>query len=161
MLLAPINAARDLVAGSAAFQAWTGTADATAAAARVFRIYNPRGVKLPAVYAGVEFGDFARDRHTLLNGASWVQRMEASVMVYFRANVTEGAADAAAIDAFLGPLGATLEDMEKAAGNYALQKLAVKAIEMTLSPARMQVNERASAGDFFEAVFKLTYTRQP
>lgn len=159
ILSAPMVALREIVAGTAPFQAWTGTADAAAAAGHGFFDETVRrGV--PSRFMLLVHGDLIRDRQSLLNGTRFQHRDGSTLVAYFRATVTDQDDESEWL-LFSNAIGAIWADVELAAGQYDRRTLAVTSIELLVAPTRIVPEKRDRAGDYFEAALGFTYSRQP
>lgn len=149
---------RELIAASPAFQAWTGTADATAAAARVHLLVAPPDSPRPLTL--IDFGDFARERVAVTNAAKWAQRSSSNLIVWFQADATAGEEPDPTID-FCNQVGAVWADMEKMAGVYEKAAFPANLIELASAPVRIEEEKRQTEGDYFECAISPSFTRQP
>lgn len=158
-LSTPLAAMRDLVASSAAFQAWAGVADKAEALERVHLLVVPEGSPRPL--ALIDFGDFARERVALTNRIAWQQRSGSNLVVWFQADVAADAVEPDATLAFCNQVGAVWLDMETSAGQYDQKTFAANLIEMVVAPVRIPEEQRNTAGDYFECALSPSFTRQP
>ena len=156
ILTEPLVALRNLVASSATFQVWTGTADATAAADRVHLLVAPVDATRP--YALIDFGDITRERSVLQGGRLWQTRPGSTMLLWFQADGLGVVEPDASID-FCNKVGAIWEDMEKAAGNYSLSTMGVSLIDLPVPPQRTDPEVWDSAGDYFECCLSPSFTR--
>lgn len=155
ILSEPLASLRDALAACPAFQAWVGAVDADGAKAHIHLLVAPENGPYPL--AIVDFGDTARERHTTLSGGRWVLRSGSDLILLFRAEATGDEPDATFT--FLNALGASVEDLESLAGNYATGTPGLTALELVMPPVRTVEEKRPTEGDFFEAGFSCTMTR--
>ena len=156
LLSQPLAYARVMIARSAAFQAWTGAADETAALAQVHLLHSTRKPTLPMCL--LDLGDqFERSRTTILNGASFESLGQ--IIAYFRDVVDPGADELDATYAFTNRLGAVWRDLEALAGTPGL--LGITNISLAVPPTRIEPDRRQHAGDLFEAALACTFRLTP
>lgn len=148
----PIDLLRKTVAGSTTFQAWTGTADAAAALARVHAVQADASAAKP--FAVV---DWARSYSRRRDAGGTRNHFQAtgSLSLLFRAQITEADAGDAAYD-FLNKVGAVLADMEGLAGTAGY--LDVEEIRLVEGPERPEEDEVKALGyDFYQARFEVEF----
>lgn len=155
----PIDAVRQMIAGSVAFQAWTSSATVTAALERVhITETDVTSDNLPAMpYALVDYSGWQQDKYGVTPG-SWIQA-ESSVTVFFRAQVQDDE-PADEFFRFANQVGAIIEDMQDTAGDYTAQTLPAYQISMTIAPTRKGKQRRAARGDYYEAQFQFDFARK-
>jgi hypothetical protein len=169
MIACPLASLADMLAGSSAFQAWTGT-DAATAQYRAHIVTIPRSATAPL--ALVDFGDWARDRLHIQPGRVFEQRATSAVLLYFRAPVPDGPPlgldlsryaddDKRAVLEFCHHVSLVLADLEAVAATMSPDRLAFRSIEMVAAPTRIVAEKRDARGDYFETAFSLGYTRSP
>lgn len=158
ILSAPLAALRDIIAGTAAFQSFTGAADATAAAASILLPGADRGAIAPI--AIIDWADLVRDRPGLGNTA-FEHREGSGLGAYFRGPVDPQMSDEEAFWTFSNTMGGIIAQIEIAAGRYDRRTLAVYSIEVVTAPVRTVYEKRERAGDMFEFELAFTYSRQP
>ncbi len=160
LLSLPFMAARDIIASSAAFQEWIGSAgNKEAALARVHIISAPTDAPTP--WALLTLGTFVRDRVTLKDGEPFTQRSGSVVTAFFRDDVADDAVEPTAAILFCNAIGAVWNDVERKAGIHKQSRLAINSMEMTADPARIPKEQRGQVGDYYECAIELTYSRQP
>jgi hypothetical protein len=165
-LAAPLAALRQMIAASAAFQAWvgvTGQPDALARSLeRVHLLTNPSDADRP--FAIIDFVDLARERDRVINGRTFQLRSGSGLVVWFRADAGAGLDEPDASVDYCNRLGAVWEDLERAAGVTTdptnPTALAINLIELAISPTRVEVEKRRRSGDYFEAALTVSMTRR-
>lgn len=164
-LALPLDGMRDMLAASAAFQAWTGAADAEAAAAFVHLVAPDAGGEYP----DSEAPHTAPQRHVILNlgktrrtlagvGVAGLFHQRIDVEAYFEGQTDPSDRDKSEIPAlsFLTSLGAILADLEAASqtgGNLQI-------LTYDLSPPdRIDNSLTGDPGDYFclSAVFTVGF----
>lgn len=160
ILSKPLNALREAVALSTAFQTWVDAGDDDDARDRVYIMAAPED--FPACpFAVVDFGEFKRERMTI-NPARPFQQMDPSEsLLYFRAEVdpADDANDAAYN--FCNNVGAVLADLEAYAGDRLNGFPFIIQIEMIAAPTRIRFEQRPTSGDFIECMFAIHWSVQP
>ena len=159
ILSRPLNALRQMVAESTAFQQWVRVESAAAALPRVHLFTAPKGAELP--FALIDFGSFARERDRLTNKRAFQMRPGSDLLLYFRAAAQIETEDQEASIDYCNKLGAIWLDMELNAGRYEDETFAATEIEIINPPQRITSEDRKRAGDFFESTLSLTMSRIP
>ncbi len=160
ILSVPLNAARDIIASSSAFQEWIESpGNKDAALARVHIVSAPLDAASPFVL--LTLGTFVRDRSSLKDGIPFTNRSGAVVTAFLRADVEENATEPTAVLLFCNAVGAVWDDIERKSGIHKESRLAITSMEMTADPARIPHEQRGQVGDYYECAIDLTYSRQP
>lgn len=109
----PLAQLREMLSQSAAFQAWTGTANAAAAAARVHWMFSSGDATAP--YVVVDFGE----RHEVQNagGSVAAPKSVSELVALFADEAEEGDDDAEALIKFTNTVGAILLEVFEQGGN--------------------------------------------
>lgn len=163
LLAEPIAILRDMIAASAAFQSWcgvTGEADPTAAALeRVHLLVAPADAQRP--FALVDFGEFTRERMAVTNRVRFQTRSSSNLVLWLQADADQTLEEPDATVDFSNHVGALWSDIETAAGVHSPATLAVNEMELIVAPARVEIEKRDTAGDYFECALACYFTRTP
>jgi CO dehydrogenase/acetyl-CoA synthase alpha subunit len=156
MISLPVGRMRTMLARSAAFRTWTGTADETAALARIHAFtFNSDNDTFPL--AMVDIGAIDRERNVITNGIRFESTGNSSVRVYLSEQVAADAIEPDAGYTFANTVGAIIDEAEKQAG--AKDTLHITRTTMIAGPARVALDDRPQVGDYYEAVFEFQYSR--
>lgn len=163
LLSEPIANLREMLASSPTFQAWCGVDDETdpvaAARERVHVMVAPANAERP--FAMVDFGEFTRERTSLTNRTKFQTRSSSNLILWFQADAGSDLDEPDATIDFSNEVGSVWLDLELAAGNQNTPTLALYQIELTVAPARVEEEKRATAGDYFECALACYFTRTP
>ncbi len=113
-------------------------------------------------FALVDFSQMERERIYINNGRQFEQRDGSSIMLYLRKDVT-GIEEPAAILSFLDTVDGIWQQLEMGAGDYSKFRgsLAINRIRILSAPFRITKERKDRAGDYYECVLELDYSRLP
>ena len=156
MLSVPDALLRTMLSNCPAFRTWTGTANPTAALARIHLIVKPAAAARP--FALIDFGgEFNAQRNA--GGSQHYFQHSGSLLLLFEDDVdSANAADGKDADAeyeFRNNLGAVLSELEDLAGRD--DNLTISRMTVLVSPARTHVDERATLGDYYQTILEVTW----
>jgi hypothetical protein len=160
ILSRPLNALRQAVALSTAFQTWVDAADDDEALDRVYVLAAPDDFP-DCPFAVVDFGEFKRERMTVNPSRPFQQMDPSESLLYFRAEVDPADDVNDAAYNFCNNVGAVISDLEAYAGDVLNGFPFIIQIEMIAAPTRIRFEERATAGDFFECTLAIHWSKQP
>lgn len=159
ILSRPLQALRQMVADSSAFQEWVGVESSQAALPRVHLFTTPIRAEMP--FALIDFGTFARERDRVTNRRGFQMRQGSDLLLYFRASAPTETEDQDSAIEFCNKLGAIWLELEIDAGRYEDETYAATEVELLNPPQRIPVEDRKRAGDYFEATISVTMSRLP
>lgn len=149
----PLDYLRKTVAASASFQSWTGTADATAALARVHLVNAA-----PAATRPLAAIDWARNHSSTREADgthAWFTR-QGTLSLLLRDTIATSTSDEDAALDFLNKVGALWADMEALAGTSGY--LDIQSIRIVQGPERPEEDEvKALAFDFYQVVLAVEF----
>ena len=146
---------RTMISQSTSFQAWTGTANAAAALARIyFEAQDNSDVVRPfaLVFMGNEYV-----QQSIAGGASTVFQPTGQLVMMLEDDVAAENADshADAYFAFSNELGGLIEDLMDLSNTDSL--LSFESIALTGGPSRTEKNDRVSLGDVYTASYNMNW----
>jgi hypothetical protein len=152
ILSLPLAHLRTLIAACPAFQAWTGAANAAAAAARIHLVNLPEG-DLTRPFALIGYGE--KWKYTKIADISFQARGELFVMFEDDVASANQASEADAVIAFMNDVGATLAEMMDFSGWNGY--LHIAEIEIGSVPERFTSEEGQMDEDYYRVEFVATW----
>jgi hypothetical protein len=146
---------RTMISQSTSFQTWTGTANATAALARIyFEAQDDASIARPfsLVFMGNEYV-----QQSIAGGASQVFQPSGQLVMMFEDAVAPGNAgsEADSYFAFANEIGDVIDDLLALGGTDSL--LSFESIALTGGPSRSEKNDKVSLGDIYTASFNVNW----
>jgi hypothetical protein len=159
----PLSYLRNTIAASASFQSWTGTVDATAAAARVKIVEYPEAsVEDPsAIVLPIAVIDWAGVYERVMDAAGTRNWFDArgALSIMFRSKITDTDPGDAAFT-HLNNVGAIWADLENLAGTATASTsyLDITAIRKVRGPERPTLKEVTALGyDFYQTFLEVEF----
>lgn len=141
----PLSVLRSMLSESGTFIDWTSSDDAAEALGSIH-------------YANVEEDDIVRPLAVIDIGEHWQSDLVAAgvnglfansgeIILFFEANVADGATEGAALISFLDKVGGCVQDLQELSGEGGY--IAIHSITMDEPPSRSTDDEEPPEGDFY------------
>ena len=152
-LSVPLDLLRTMLSESATFQTWVAAADATEALDSIHLVE-------------LEEGDVVRPLAVIDIGEEWSSTQFAAgvngtfinsgqLLLFFEADVAEGATEGEAVIAFLDEVGGCIQDIQVLSGQGGY--ISIHSVEMAEPPMRAVDDEEPPEGDFYRIKFVIEW----
>lgn len=147
----PLAMLRTMLSESAVFQAWVGAGDATEALDSILYV-EKKDLQRP--FAVIDIGeDWESEQIAAGLRGSFVN--SGQLLLFFEADVAEGATDGDALIDFLDPVGGVIQDIQVLSGQGGY--ISIHSIIMSEPPDRADDNEDPPEGDHYNIEFTITW----
>lgn len=150
----PLHYLRQTLADAPAFRTWVGASGGGAQAAALARIHPVAAYAFTMPFAVV---DWTPDQSfaSYAGGARNHAQQRGALEIVFRDSINPAHDEADAAYTFLNSLGGVINDLWSLAGTAGY--LDITEISLVHGPHRPEEDEVKAAGDFYQAVFKVSY----
>jgi len=148
-LTIPLSVLRTMLSESSAFKTWVGAADATEALENI-HLVNVDDADVVRPLAVIDIGE--RFESQLFSaGVSGLFINSGQLLLFFEADVADGATESQAAISFLDAVGGCLQDVQALSGQGGY--LSIHSISMDDAPNRSIDDEEPPEGDFYRVKF--------
>lgn len=142
---------RTMLSESVTFQTWVGAADATEALDSILYVEK---TDLERPFAVIDIGE-GWESEQIAAGVNGSFVDSGQLLLFFEADVADGATDGDALIDFLDPVGGSIQDIQVLSGQGGY--ISIHNITMSEPPDRSDDNEKPPEGDHYNIEFTITW----